>query len=75
MANLVPGLIRRMFDGTDAQADMEEACARVSSIPMMKAVLAAMEDEPIWRRMRPPLRSADEAEAKRAAVVLARLEG
>lgn len=75
MANLVPGLVRRMFDGTGAQRDMEEACAQVAGIPMMKAVLAAMEDEPIWRRMRPPLRSADEAAAERAAVVLARLEG
>jgi len=75
MANLVPGLVRRMFDGTDAQRDMEAACAQVTNIPMMKAVLAAMEAEPIWCRMRPPLRSADEAEAKRAATVLARLEG
>ncbi len=75
MANLVPGLVRRMFDGTGAQRDMEEACSRVAGIPMMKAVLAAMEDESIWLRMRPPLRSADEAAAKRAAVVLARLEG
>ena len=71
----MPGLVRWMFDGTGAQRDMEEACAQVAGIPMMKAVLAAMEDESIWLWMRPPLRSADEAAAKRAAVVLARLEG
>ncbi|MDR3533557.1 MAG: hypothetical protein P4L90_23730 [Rhodopila sp.] len=37
--------------------------------------LAAMTEEPIWRRVRPPLRSADEAVARRAAGVLSRLEG
>jgi 4-hydroxy-tetrahydrodipicolinate synthase len=75
MANLVPSLVRRMFDGTDAQRDMEEACAQIDGIPIMKAALAELTDEPIWRRMRPPLRSADEAAAKRAAVILSRLEG
>jgi 4-hydroxy-tetrahydrodipicolinate synthase len=75
MANLVPSLVRRMFDGTEAECDMQEACAQVGGIPAMKATLAEMTDEPIWRRMRPPLRSADEPAARRAAVVLARLEG
>jgi 4-hydroxy-tetrahydrodipicolinate synthase len=75
MANLVPSLVRRMFDGTDAQRDMEEACAQIDGIPIMKAALAELTDEPIWRRMRPPLRSADQAAAKRAAVILSRLEG
>ena len=75
MANLVPSLVRRMFDGTDAQRDMEEACAQIDGIPIMKAALAELTDEPIWRRMRPPLRSADQAVAKRAAVILSRLEG
>jgi 4-hydroxy-tetrahydrodipicolinate synthase len=75
MANLVPSLVRRMFDGTEATPDMEEACAQINGIPIMKAALAAMTDEPIWNRMRPPLRSADEAAAWRAAVILSRLEG
>jgi 4-hydroxy-tetrahydrodipicolinate synthase len=75
MANLAPGLVRRMFDGTDAERDMVEACAPIDGIPMMKAVLAVMTDEPIWRRMRPPLRPADQAAARRAAAVLSRLEG
>jgi 4-hydroxy-tetrahydrodipicolinate synthase len=74
MANLVPGLVRRMFNGTDAEQDMAEACGQIDGIPMMKAVLAAMTDEPIWRRMRPPLRSADEAAAKRVASTLSRLD-
>jgi hypothetical protein len=41
----------------------------------MKAALAEMTGEPIWNRVRPPLRAADEAAARRAAVVLSRLEG
>jgi 4-hydroxy-tetrahydrodipicolinate synthase len=75
MANLVPGLVRRMFDGSEAERDMQEACAQIDGIPMMKAVLAALTDKPIWRRMRPPLRPADETTARRAAAVLSRLEG
>jgi 4-hydroxy-tetrahydrodipicolinate synthase len=72
MANLVPALVRRMFDGPAAEADMQAACAPIDGIPMMKAVLAAMTGEPIWRRVRPPLRSADAAAAERAATVLSR---
>jgi 4-hydroxy-tetrahydrodipicolinate synthase len=75
MANLVPSLVRRMFDGTEAERDMEEACAQIGSIPGMKAALAEMTGEPIWCRVRPPLRVANEAAARRAAVVLSRLEG
>lgn len=75
MANLAPGLVRRMFSGLDAETDMRAACAPIDGIPMMKAVLAALADEPIWRRVRPPLRAADEATAVRAANLLARLEG
>jgi 4-hydroxy-tetrahydrodipicolinate synthase len=75
MANLVPSLVRRMFDGTEAEPDMQEACDRIDGIAIMKAALAEMTGEPIWHRVRPPLRSADEAMARRAAVVLSRLEG
>lgn len=75
MANLVPGLVRRMFDIPDAAAHMREAVGLIDGIPMMKAVLAAMAGEPIWSRVRPPLRAADEAAARHAAVVLDRLEG
>ena len=75
MANLVPSLVRRMFDGSEAEADMQEACALIDGIAIMKAALAEMTGEPIWSRVRPPLRAADEAAARRAAVVLSRLEG
>jgi 4-hydroxy-tetrahydrodipicolinate synthase len=75
LANLVPSLVRRMFDGTEAEPDMEEACAQIGGVPAMKAALAEMTGEPIWSRVRPPLRAADEAAARRAAVVLSRLEG
>ena len=75
MANLVTSLVRRMFDGTDAVRDLEAACAQIDGIPIMKATLAEMMDKPIWRRMRPPLSSADEVTARRAAAVLSRLAG
>jgi 4-hydroxy-tetrahydrodipicolinate synthase len=75
MANLVPTLVRRMFDGTDAELDMRQACAEIDGIPLMKAALAEMMDEPVWYRVRPPLRAADAAAARRAAAVLSRLEG
>jgi 4-hydroxy-tetrahydrodipicolinate synthase len=75
MANLVPGLVRRMFRGAGAEAEMEQAVAPVGGIAIMKAVLAAMTKEPVWRRVRPPLRAAAEAEAGRIADLLSRLEG
>lgn len=74
MANLAPGLVRRMFDGSGATADMVAACAQIDGIPIMKAALAAMVNEPIWRRVRPPLRSASEAAGQQAATVLSRLD-
>ena len=40
MANLTPGLVRRMFSGNGAEADMRAACALIDGIPMMKAALA-----------------------------------
>jgi 4-hydroxy-tetrahydrodipicolinate synthase len=73
MANLVPALVRRMFAGPAAEANMAAAVAPIDGVPMLKAVLAAMTGEDVWRRMRPPLRSADEAAAFRAAGLLARL--
>jgi len=73
MANLVPALVRRMFAGHAAEADMAAAVAPIDGVPMLKAVLAAMTGEEVWRRMRPPLRPADQAAAARAAVLLAGL--
>jgi 4-hydroxy-tetrahydrodipicolinate synthase len=70
MANLVPALVRRLFDDPGAQTQIEQACAPVDSIPTLKAVLAAITGEPIWRNVRPPLRAADAAIGARIAGVL-----
>ena len=74
MANLVPSLLRRLFADTDAQAAIEHACAPIDGIPMLKAVLAAMTGETIWRNVRPPLRAADAADGARIAATLEKLE-
>ena len=73
MANLVPALVRRMFDGPAATSDMEAACALIDGIPMLKAALAALVHEPLWAVMRPPLRAASPELAARAATRLAAL--
>ena len=73
MANLAPALMRRLFHDPSAQAAIEEACAPVDSIPTLKAVLAAITGEPIWRAVRPPLRAADAATGARIATMLAAL--
>jgi 4-hydroxy-tetrahydrodipicolinate synthase len=73
MVNLVPALVRRMFTDPAAAADMQAACAAIDGIPMLKAVQAELTGEPIWRAMRPPLRTADAARAEQAATLLRRL--
>ena len=57
MANLVPTLLRRLFRDADAQAAIEQACEPIDGIPLLKAALAAMTGEAIWRNVRPPLRA------------------
>jgi 4-hydroxy-tetrahydrodipicolinate synthase len=74
MANLVPALVRRLLDDPGAQADIERACAPVDSIPTLKAVLAAITHEPIWRNVRPPLRASDAVAGARIAAMLDTLE-
>jgi 4-hydroxy-tetrahydrodipicolinate synthase len=74
MANLTPGLVRRMFSGPAAEADMQAACAGIDSIPMIKAVQAELTGEPIWRAVRPPLCAADAGRAVQVAGLLSRLE-
>jgi 4-hydroxy-tetrahydrodipicolinate synthase len=74
MANLMPALIRRLLDGQDAQAEIERACAPIDSIPILKATLAAITGEAIWRNVRPPLRAADAAAGERIAAMLDTLE-
>jgi 4-hydroxy-tetrahydrodipicolinate synthase len=74
MANLVPALLRRLFSDANAQAAIEQACAPINGIPLLKSALAAMTGEPIWRNMRPPLRAADAAAGARVAALLDKLE-
>lgn len=70
MANLVPGLLRRLLQDASAQPAIEQACAPIDGIPTLKAVLAAMTGEPIWCNVRPPLRAADAAAGARIAAML-----
>jgi 4-hydroxy-tetrahydrodipicolinate synthase len=74
MANLVPALVRRLFLDPSAQTAMEQACAPIDSIPTLKAALAAVTGEPIWRNVRPPLRATDAAVGARIAALLGALE-
>jgi len=74
MANLTPRLMRRLFHDPAAQAAIEQACAPIDGIPLLKAVLAVMTGEPIWRNVRPPLRAADADTAARVAAMLEALE-
>src|SRR5487761_2079342 len=48
MANLVPGLVRRLFSDPAAEALMQQACAPIDGIPMLKAVLAELVGEPMF---------------------------
>ncbi len=74
MANLVPALVRRLFHDASAQAAIEQACQPIDSIPTLKAAVAAVTGEPIWRNVRPPLRATDAAVGARIATMLATLE-
>jgi 4-hydroxy-tetrahydrodipicolinate synthase len=74
MANLVPVLLRRLFRDAGAQHLIDQACAPIGGIPLLKAVLAAMTGEATWQNVRPPLRAADAAEGVRIAAMLERLE-
>jgi 4-hydroxy-tetrahydrodipicolinate synthase len=79
MANLVPALVRRLLVARlpadhDAQIQIEMACAPVDSIPTLKAVLAAITGEAIWRNVRPPLRAGDAVAGTRIAAMLDTLE-
>ena len=75
MANLAPGLVRRLFSDPAAEALMHQACTPIDGIPMLKAVLAELVGEPMFRTMRPPLCAADATEAARIAALLRQLEG
>jgi 4-hydroxy-tetrahydrodipicolinate synthase len=64
MANLVPGLVRRMFSDARAESDMAAAVAHFASsefLPLTKSALAASFGDDGWHRVRPPLRAVDPA--------------
>ena len=73
MVNLVPHLVRAMFAGHEATADMTAACAALEApfIPTLKAILAAQTGDAAWRNVRAPFRPADPTRAARIAATLA----
>jgi len=79
MANLVPDLVRGMFAGPAGEPAMRAAVdAIVASgdvLPNLKATLAALTGDAVWRAMRPPLRAADPANGVRIAATLRGLQG
>ncbi len=75
MANLVPSLVRAMFQGEAGTAAMTAACAQITGpfLPILKAILAAQTGHAGWRAVRPAWRPADAADGARAAAALAAL--
>jgi 4-hydroxy-tetrahydrodipicolinate synthase len=73
LANIVPGLVRAMFDTPPGEAAMRQAQALLNgpvSIPVLKSVLAARTGDGAWRAVRPPLRPADAITGARIAAAL-----
>ncbi|MCB0046337.1 MAG: dihydrodipicolinate synthase family protein [Caldilineaceae bacterium] len=71
MANIVPGVIRRLYDGwtgDDAEAlqaeanQMRTALADFPMIPAVKGVIAHQHGDAEWRRVRPPLVALSDAQ-------------
>jgi 4-hydroxy-tetrahydrodipicolinate synthase len=76
MANLVPTLVREMFNGPDATARMQAACDTLSGghfLSGLKAALAAATGDAAWRAVRAPLRAAEPTRGARIASALAAL--
>jgi 4-hydroxy-tetrahydrodipicolinate synthase len=57
MANIVPALVKTMFDGLASEPGMRSALALMQGpfIPLMKSILAAQTGEVGWRAVRAPL--------------------
>ncbi len=77
MSNIVPGMVRAMFNSAAAEATMRKAAnllAGMSFAAVVKSVLAARTGDGAWRAMRAPLRPVDAAVGARIAAALADLE-
>lgn len=78
MSNVVPRLVRAMFNHASAETDMRSAAnllADMSFPAAVKSALAARTGDAAWRAMRPPLRPIDAAVGARIAAGLAEFEG
>lgn len=75
MVNLVPGLVRAMFERADAAGPMQAACDLIEQpfIGVLKAALASLTGDAAWRAVRAPLRPADPAQGARVAAALSAL--
>jgi 4-hydroxy-tetrahydrodipicolinate synthase len=72
MANVIPGKIRRLYDGwlaenadqmQDALNVPREALREYAPIPALKEILARRTGDPAWRNLRPPLMGLSEQQA------------
>jgi 4-hydroxy-tetrahydrodipicolinate synthase len=73
MVNLVPHLVRAMFNGHSGTEAMKTACACLHApfFGVLKATLAAQQNDPAWLTLRAPLRGVDPALGARAAAKMA----
>jgi 4-hydroxy-tetrahydrodipicolinate synthase len=74
MANIVPALVKTMFDGLDSEPAMRSALALMQGpfISLLKSILAAQTGEAGWSRVRAPLSALP---ASRGEAIVAALKG
>lgn len=76
LANIIPGLMRRLYDGDlGMQVDVEailEAVLSQSFVPVMKAIRACQTGDRRWLAVRPPLTQTDPSSAELLYAVVAR---
>jgi 4-hydroxy-tetrahydrodipicolinate synthase len=72
MANIVPGLVRTMFDGLASEPSMRGALALMQGpfIPLLKSILAAQTGEAGWRAVRAPLLALPASKGEAVATAL-----
>ena len=76
MCNVVPALVRAMFDDPAvALAPLQTALSYMQGpfVPLLKSILAAQSGKDAWRIVRAPLVSGDAAEGRRIAQALERV--